>query len=267
MVLEQIIKLDWISQKPRFAFLLGLVYSLLGIISARLIFPKNTGMMAIAFTSILLIPTLSILLQKEENEEIRKKKLSIIQLFKDHADIFIVYFFIFLGIFVSFVFTTLVLPSQLSQQILAPELDVAGLAGSAFNAQAFTSILLNNLLVLLVCLVLSLVYGAGSILFITWNAAVWGSVFGFIARQSALAYGQNPFVYFGITILPALPHIITEAASYFTAAIAGGIISKAVLREKLFSERFYHVITDALLIVLIGFILVVIAAAIEVRLL
>jgi uncharacterized membrane protein SpoIIM required for sporulation len=267
MVLEKIIRLDWISQKPRFAFLLGLVYSLVGLISARIIFSKSTGMMAIAFTSILLIPTLSALLQQEENAEIRKKKFSIKHLLKDHKDVFVVYFFIFLGVFVSFAFVSLVLPAQLAQNILEPELAVAGLAGSAFNVQAFETILTNNLLVLIVCLALSLAYGAGSILFITWNAAVWGSIFGFVARQSAVATGQNPFVYFGITILPALPHIITEAASYFTAAIGGGIISKAVSREKLFSKKFYHVLTDAFLIVLLGFVLVVIAAVVESRLL
>lgn len=267
MVLEKIIKLDWVSQKPRFAFLLGLVYSLVGIISAKIIFPKSTGMMSVAFTSILLIPTLSSLLQAEENKEIREKKFSIMALLKDNKDTFVVYLFIFLGVFASFTFVSLVLPASLAQNVLEPQLSVAGLAGSAFNVQAFETILMNNLLVLIVCLTLSLAYGAGSILFISWNAAVWGSIFGFIARQSAMATGKNPFLYFGITILPALPHIITEAASYFTAAIGGGVVSNAVSREKLFSKKFYHVLTDALLIVLLGFILVVIAAAVESRLL
>jgi len=42
-------------------------------------------------------------------------------------------------------------------------------------------------------------------------------------------------------------------------------VSKAVLREKLHSEKFYHILTDALIFLSIGIALVVIAALIEAR--
>ena len=68
MVLEQYFKVKWIERKEH-AFFLGFIYSLIGIISARLIFPSSVGIMSIAFASILMIPSLSILLKLEENVE------------------------------------------------------------------------------------------------------------------------------------------------------------------------------------------------------
>lgn len=266
MVFEQIFKASWIEKKPSSAFLLGVAYSLIGIVSARLIFGSSTGLMAVAFTSMLLIPSLNALLQYEENVEIRENKLHLWQLLKDHRDIFEIYIFLFLGVFLVYAFTAVVLPGELSLKLFPAQLKVAGITGSAFNYSAFWELVSNNIVVLLVCLILSLIYGAGSILFITWNASVWGIIFGYVARESATMQGANPFLAFLAIIIPSLPHMITEAVSYFSAAIVGGVVSKATLREKIFSKRFYHVITDALILLAIGIILVMIAAAIEARL-
>ena len=85
MVLEQVFKEKWIEKKPRHAFILGVIYSIVGIFSARLIFGSNPGLMTVAFTSILLIPSLNQLLQHEENVEIREKKFHIKQLFNDDS--------------------------------------------------------------------------------------------------------------------------------------------------------------------------------------
>ncbi|MCX6706780.1 MAG: stage II sporulation protein M [Candidatus Woesearchaeota archaeon] len=266
MVFEQIFKASWIEKRPSSAFLLGITYALIGIVSARLVFGSSTGLMSVAFTSILLIPSLNALLQDEENVEIRENKFNLLQLFKDHRDIFEIYIFMFLGIFLVYAFVASVLPNALTLNLFPAQLKVAGITGSAFNYSAFFDLVSNNIVVLLVCLVLSLIYGAGSILFITWNASVWGIIFGYIARESSSMQGQDPFIAFFLILLPSLPHMITEAVSYFSAAIVGGIVSKATLREKIFSKKFYHVLTDALILLVIGVVLVVAAAWIESRL-
>ena len=274
MVLEQMFKAQWLEKRPWHAFLLGAIYSIVGIISARLIFGSNPGMMTVAFTSILLIPSLNRLLKDEENVEIREKKFSMKLLFKDHKDIFEIYIFLFLGIFFTFALTSILLPQQSVQHLFGPQLQVIGITGEAttsifgyaVNNSALISIIMNNLLVLIVCLILSLVYGAGSILFITWNATVWGVVFGFMMKDAALAQSQNPFLYFAISFLPFFPHMITEAISYFSAAIVGGVVSKAVLREKVGSTKFHHIMTDAYILLAIGLGIVIIAGIIEVQL-
>ena len=46
-------------------------------------------------------------------------------------------------------------------------------------------------------------------------------------------------------------------------AISGGIVSKAVILEKLFSDRFTKVIQDALVIFFVAIVLLVVAAYVE----
>ncbi len=266
MVLEQIFKAKWLERRPRYAFFMAFIYSIIGIISAKLIFGANPSLMAIAFASILLIPSLNILLADEESIEIRENKFSIRMLFKDHKDVFEVYFFLFLGTFLAFAVVTLFMPEQSIEYLFSRQLAVGGFVGHAFSATFFKSLVLNNIKILVVCLVLSFFYGAGAILFITWNASVWGVIFAYVAKTSASISSINPVLAFLITIAPTLPHLITEAAGYFTAAIVGGTVSKAVMREKIGSKAFHHVVTDALIFLGLGVGLILLAALFEARL-
>ena len=43
MVLEQAFRARWLERRQISAFFLGIVYSIIGILSAKLIFPTNTG--------------------------------------------------------------------------------------------------------------------------------------------------------------------------------------------------------------------------------
>jgi len=264
MVLEQLYSSSWIEKKSRYAFLMGLSYAIIGIASAMFLFPKDPGLAAIAFTSLLILPSLNKLLAIEENQAARKRKFNLIGLFKDHNDIFKVYLFLFLGILISFSFFSIVWPAIATSKIFAQQIGVLGFTGQAYSSGSlFGSLLSNNLKVLVFCLLASFVYGSGSIFIITWNASVWGTIFGVIARESALATGHNPFIYFALTLLAVFPHMILEASSYFVAAISGGIVSKATVREKFFSKRFSQIIEDGLIMFMIAIIVLVIAVFIE----
>jgi uncharacterized membrane protein SpoIIM required for sporulation len=263
MVLEQILNLKTIEKRGINVFILGVIYAFMGIICARLIFPQYMGLMSVAFTSILLIPSLSFMLQAEENVEIREKKFSLSLLFKDHKDIFKIYILLFLGIFFAYSMTALLWSSPAIQQHFDAQAETAGLSGNAFGSISFSRILANNLLVLVICFLLSIIYGSGAVLFLTWNASVWGVVVGFFARQAATATSQNLFVAFVIAIVPLLPHMISEALSYISAAVVGGVVSKAVIREQLFSRKFHHIITDAIMLLVIAVTLVIVGALVE----
>ena len=261
MVLEQLFKVKFMERKSN-AFFIGALYSFLGILSAGLIFPQNIGLMSVAFTSLLLSPSLSRLLMMEENVEIREKKLSIISLFKDHKDIFIVYLFLFLGMFVAFSTTALIISKSVLISLFQPQFDVANISGNAFMGGKLIQIVLNNLLIFVVAFLLSIIYGAGSVLFLTWNASVWGILFGYFVQIKT--YGSTSISGYATKILPFLPHMITEALAYISAAIVGGVVSKAVLREKFLSKKFKHIMTDALIFLFIGILLVLISGIIEV---
>ena len=118
-------------------------------------------------------------------------------LFKDHKDIFEIYLLMFLGIFVAFAFSSFFFSTSAIQSLFKPQLAVANLAGAAtlFNKELI-SIIFNNLIVLVACFILSLVYGAGSILFLTWNASAWGVVIGYSAKLAVIQTDFNPFLFY-----------------------------------------------------------------------
>lgn len=264
MVIEQIYSSRWISRKARYAFLMGISYSIIGIASALFLFPQNPGFPSIAFTSLLLLPSLNRLLLQEENQAAKKKKSNILGIFRDHSDIFRVYLFLFLGILMSYSLFSAAWPSISTGSIFQEQVNaVRWAAGMVYNNSAFYSLFLNSLKVLVFCMLASFVYGSGAIFIITWNASVWGTIFGMIAREGAIASGSSPAAYLALTFLTVLPHMILKASSYFMAAISGGIVSKAVLRERSFSRQFKQIIQDGLIVFIIAILVLALAAYLE----
>lgn len=259
-MLENILKPDWLERKPRFGFIIGFVYSIIGIIAAYIIFPKSHGIASIAFLSLLLIPSLNRILSIEELQDASSRRFSIKRIFNDHSDVLEVYFMLFLGIFLAYALFSIKFPGLLVNGLFDSQLRIIGITGKAadFNLD-FTSILINNFKVLLIFLILSLVFGAGSILFLAWNASVWGVVFGYIATLS-----NNAFHTLSVTFVKVMPHMFAEAGSYFFAIVAGGIMSQAVLREKIGSEKFNYVFKDGAVFLLVGIMLLLLGAALEV---
>src|SRR3989338_4354913 len=264
MVLEQLYSAEWIEQRSRYAFIMGFAYSIIGMASALFLFPEDPALVAVAFTSLLIVPSLNKLFSIEENKEAREQTFNLIGLFKDHIDLFNVYFFLFMGILVTFALFAVILPSVATSRLFEQQLAIVGLAGKAYASyDTFLSILSNNFRVLVFCFLASFIYGAGSIFIITWNASVWGAVFGAVAKHSADVSG-NPVIYLFVTLGAVFPHMFTEASSYFLAAISGGVISKATLREKFGSPEFTRILQDALILFGLSLVVLVIAAYIEV---
>ncbi|MBD3248662.1 hypothetical protein GF336_01315 [Candidatus Woesearchaeota archaeon] len=265
MVLEKLYSARWIEKKARYSFLMGLSYSILGIFSAMLLFPDNPGMAAIAFTALIILPSLNKLINIEASQAAKEKSFELTDILKNHKDIFKVYAFLFLGIMLAFSFFSVVWPSIATSKVFAQQINILGVAGKATQLNGwFAGIFSNNLKVLVFCLLASFVYGSGAIFIITWNASVWGVIFGAIAREGAIVSGQNPFIYFGLTLLAVFPHLITEAGGYFLAAISGGIVSKAMLVEKFGSKRFNRILEDALFMFFVALIVLAVAAFTEV---
>jgi uncharacterized membrane protein SpoIIM required for sporulation len=263
-MLEQLFDLKSIKGNWINITLLGIVYTFIGTYSALLLFPNYVSIMSLSFTALLLIPSVGYLLQKEDNIIRKDSHLSFISIFRQHKDIVRLYILLFFGVFLAFLLIGFFGSNEYVSQYFSAQMKVAGISGQAVGTGAdFFSIIANNLLVFAICFVLSLAYGAGSIIFIVWNASVWGIVFGYFLRQSAAEAG-NIFLYLGKIFLPFLPHMLTEAASYIIAAMMGGVIAKAVIRETHFSKNFYHVLKEGIVFASFGFLLVVFAAVLEV---
>ena len=267
MVLEHIFPEDWLEHKGRYAFILGLVYSIIGILLASILFPGDPALAAVAFTSLLLLPELYKIFSIEERQESMEQKVSLPTLWRDDIEVVRIYIFMFIGILLVYSVGTMLLPAMQTNTLFREQLEIRfgqGFAGNAIIANGlFFDLLSNNFLVLIACFVIALLTGDGAIFLITWNASVWGSIFGVTAKLAASFAGKNPFFIFGTIMLVVFPHMMLEAISYFLAAIAGSVISKDVILEQFASDKFFEVFGFNLYLLLFGLIFLVLGALVE----
>ncbi|MBI3052092.1 stage II sporulation protein M [Candidatus Woesearchaeota archaeon] len=263
-MLEQLYDPSWLERRASAGFVLGLSYSVIGIATAVALFPKSPGLASVAFTSLLLVPTLNRMLSIEEKQAADTKG-SLLSPFRNHSDIISVYLFIFLGILLAYSMLSLVIPNIAATDFFGQQLSVAGLTGKAYATQGLlANILVNNLIILALCTIIALVYGSGAIFLLAWIASVWGSIFALIAKNSAAAAGTSPLAYFALTIILVFPHMILEAGGYFLGVITGGIMSKAALKETSRKKRLRKVAVDAAIMMALALCLLIVAALIEV---
>ena len=270
MVLEHIFPEDWLEQKARYAFLLGIGYSFVGILIASLLFPQDPALVAVAFTSLLLLPELYKIFSMEERKERMEKKITLKGLLRDDWDIIKIYLYLFIGILLVYAFATMLMPSFETNTLFREQLEIRlgqGFAGNAvmgtFSSDLFWSLLNNNFFVMLACFVMALLTGDGAIFLITWNASVWGTIFGYTAKAASNFSGESVFTLFGKIMLVVTPHMMIEATCYVLAAIAGAVISKDVILEEFASDRFMEVFGFNVYLLLFAVLFLVLGAGVE----
>ncbi|HLD80223.1 MAG TPA: stage II sporulation protein M [Candidatus Nanoarchaeia archaeon] len=270
MVLEHIFPEDWLEQKGIYAFLLGLGYSIVGIVIASILFPGDPALVAVALTSMLLLPELYKIFSIEERQESIEQKVSLRALWRDDIEVVRIYVFLFLGILLVYSVGTILLPEFQANNLFREQLEIRfgqGFSGSAtggiFSGALFYDLLSNNFLVLMACFIMALLTGDGAIFLITWNASVWGTIFGLTAKGAATFAGTHPIYFFALIMLIVFPHMIIEGLSYFLAAISGSVISKDVLLEQFASERFFEVFGFNLYLLLFALFFLLLGAIVE----
>jgi uncharacterized membrane protein SpoIIM required for sporulation len=264
MVLEHVVPEAWLEKRSWTAFLLGGFYSVIGIVLARFLFAADPALPAVAFTSLFILPELYALFAIEEREQERDPRSGFRAFWQDNGDFFRVMLFLFLGILLVYSVAAMLLPAfsvnTLFREQLAmrsPGFGVAGLAtenlaGNAAGQGLFVRLLTNNALVMLAVFVVALLAGDGAIFLLTWNASVWGTIFGVTARNAAVFTNGDPLVYFAQILVTVLPHVLLEASAYILVAMAGGLLSRAILKDGLGSRRFLAVARDNATVLALG---------------
>ena len=118
------------------------------------------------------------------------------------------------------------------------------------------NIFTNNIYVLIFTLVFSLIFGAGAIFILVWNASVIAAAIG-IFSQSSLA--NLP-----LGLARYMIHGIPEISAYFAGALGGGIISIAIIKHDVRSEKFWIILQDSLNLVILAVVILFLAALMEV---
>jgi len=130
--------------------------------------------------------------------------------------------------------------------------------GAVTGSAAVLSIFANNIYVLIFTILFSLAFGAGAIFILVWNASVIAAAIGIFAKGELTGLGLG--------LLRYMIHGIPEISAYFVGALAGGIVSVAVIRKDLHGEGTWKILQDSLLMIIIAIVILVVAALMEVYL-
>ncbi|MBN1645650.1 stage II sporulation protein M [Candidatus Woesearchaeota archaeon] len=277
MVVESLITPWKMENKPTRMAFFGFLYASVAIFLGLWVFKAYSSLIMVFLATMASIPLIYNTIKIEEEKG--KEGLGERHLLKEHSRAVNAFMFLFVGMVLAFTLWYIVLPSHTVTTLFNSQTetinDINGRAiGFTINEKfsSFSNIFLNNVRVLMFCVIFSFLYGSGAIFILTWNASVIGTAIGDFIRQkfSALAgaFGFSNLAEYlavvGLGLTKYIIHGIPEILAYFTAGLGGGIISVAVIKHDMKTKKFEHILLDAADLVLISLFILVIAAFLEV---
>lgn len=276
MVLESIVVPSSWEKHPKRMLLIGFLYVVVGLILGYYVFGSDASLSAIFLTTIPLVVIMYKAIDFEEHKHFVNDK----QYFLVRGHITILSFFLnlFLGMVFAYAFLYNVLPEEISDSIFKYQMNILDSVSEAkyqgatiAQTRDLSRIISNNIRVLIFCIFFSFLYGAGAIYILTLNASVIGVAIGSLMKDGLLImekFGSNNHLHNIIVVVPLgltyLVHGIPEILSYFMGALAGGIISVAVVCHHNQCDKFQQIIYDSLDLIFFSFVLLIFSAVIEV---
>jgi uncharacterized membrane protein SpoIIM required for sporulation len=278
-MLEMLINPRKAERHPWELFFVGAFYASLSILLVNWIFSqdavlsKYSGILVVTFTVMFSIPFIYYTVKLEERKITSEKGM--FSLIKEHRRAIYSFMWLFLGFVLAFSVWYVVLSSSQSFRaqietyclINRPStfnecVSQYGIKSSSATTAFATSnerlfaIFSNNVYVLIFTLMFSLIFGAGVIFILAWNASVIAAAIGIFMKSdiSNLPLGMARYMIHGLP----------EIGSYFIVALAGGLISSAVIKHELGTEKFWEVLQDSLNLVILAVLVLFVAALMEV---
>jgi uncharacterized membrane protein SpoIIM required for sporulation len=275
MVLESLLNPLRAERQPWVLILLGFLYSSLGMFLSLWIFEEQASIVMVFLTVMAALPLMYQTLRLEEEKDIMETKER--TLLKEHAKAITFFLTLFLGFVVGFSAWYVILPNALSQQLFMTQTHTISnlnqaVTGAVAQIGLMNKIFLNNVKVMIFCILFSFIYGSGAIFILSWNASVIGAAIGNFIRghlsQAADAAGLTKAAEYlhgsALSILRYAIHGVPEIAAYFIAGLAGGIMSVAIIRHDFGTTNFEKVLLDASDLILIAIFVLFVAALLEV---
>ncbi|MBI4154423.1 stage II sporulation protein M [Candidatus Woesearchaeota archaeon] len=264
MVLESMINPKNAEDKPLHVLVISIIYTFIAVAFAYLLFPAETPLLSVALITIIFVPFFQKMFYSEEKDERIAAMTGKGSLFSRHIKPIYVFSAFFLGVVIAmsaiFVFSPIDLFSLQADTVRSLG------SGGAVEDGDFYKFVTNNTQVLVLMFVLSVLFGAGAVFLLAWNASVIAVYSGIFVRSmvqqgldTTAAYALGLPIGLGAIALHGIP----EIAAYFVAGIAGGILSVGMVKEKIPGKRFNLVFKDSIKLLVLAEILILLAAWIE----
>ncbi len=279
-MLESIINPKEAEKGPWKMFFIGLIYASLSLLLVEAFFSKDvvlsnySGMIVVLFCVMFSLPFMYYSIKREEKDD--ETAEGMLSVWTIHKDAILGFMWLFLGFIIAFSFWNVAIGNselfnaQLSTYCaindggnidncvarysqegtqIEPTGAVAGM-GRLF------SILENNIYVMIFTLILSLIFGAGAIFVLAWNASVIAAAIGIFTKYQI---SEIP-----IGIARYMIHGLPEITAYFITALAGGIFGVGVIRNGVRGKKFLHVLENSVILLFVAIVILILAAVIEV---
>ncbi len=281
-MLESLINPKRAEKGPWKMIFIGIIYASLSLLLTKLFFSgdpvliKYSGLIVVAFCTMFSLPFMYYIIRQEERED-EYIGGGIKRIWSVHKDVILSLVWLFLGFVIAFSFWLLVLhdsnllnaqiqtycsinsPGQITACVNQYSTGTfVGPTGAATSGSQFASILTNNLYVLVFTLLFSLIFGAGAIFVLAWNATVIASAVGVFTKFQIADIPMG--------LLRYMIHGLPEITAYFLAALAGGILGTGLIRNGINNKRFLHVIENTIILLCAAIAILIIAALMEVYL-
>ena len=277
-MLEDIIHPKRTQKGPWKMFFIGLIYASLSLILVHWFFSqdpdlsKASGMMVVIFLIMFSLPYMYFIIKKEEKEDETVEGFK--GVWNAHKDALYAFMWLFLGFVIAFSFWYIVLqdgnllnfqlqtycrinnPGDINACVEQYVMGSDKVSGAVLKETRLLSIIENNVYVMIFTLIFSLIFGAGAIFILIWNASVIAAAIGVFTKYSIQ---EIP-----LGIARYMIHGLPEIGAYFVAALAGGIFGVGILRHGIKDERFYKVLQHSIMLLFIAIILILIGGIIEV---
>ncbi|MCX6778566.1 MAG: stage II sporulation protein M [Candidatus Micrarchaeota archaeon] len=281
MVLEHLFPSHRIEKHPWLIAWLAFVFVAIAVSITYYIYPTESGLFTITLVVMPAIPFLlhEVIMGERKQEDLCGHARSIT---KCYGKLIKFYAYFFVGTALGFAFCSSLLPPSVSDSMfsiqkneITPFLPMLTFMvtdpSGGVPAGSFLGIFSHNFEVLFLMLAFSFVYSIGSIFLLVWNASLVGVFVENCIRNCVpqfAGYGALAFpmaFVFGMAkgFLMLLPHGIFEVSAFFTASVAGGVLSIAVERRMIGKIDMRDVFIDAGKLIAFSVLLLAIGAFIE----
>ena len=278
-MLEMLLNPKKAERHPWELFFVGLFYASVSLLLVNWVFAqdavlsKYSGILVVTFTVMFSIPFMYYTIKLEETKVSETR--GSFALLKEHRKAIYAFMWLFLGFVIALSFWYIMLSSTQSfkaqietyclinrpanfdscvKQYSVKDSSIA--TGFLTNKERLFLIFTNNMYVLVFTLGFSLVFGAGVIFVLALNASVIAAAIG-IFSDSKLS--EMP-----LALARYLIHGIPEIGSYFMVALAGGMVSIAVIKHETGTQKFWEILHDSLNLIILAVVVLFVAAVLEV---
>jgi len=279
-MLESLINPQKKERGPIKMLFIGILYASLSLLLTKWFFGADpvlseySGFIVIAFCIMFTLPFMYFLIKQEEEED--ETAEGIYNVWKSHGDALYAFMWLFLGMIIAFSFWNIVLedsklfnaqletycqinsPGNLEGCIERYSFDNPSITGGAMTNKELRllSIVENNVYVMIFTLLFSLIFGAGVIFVLAWNASVISTAISVFAKSDLTQIPAG--------VLRYMIHGFPEIAAYFITALAGGIFGVGIIRNGVKDHRFLNVLENTFFLLFTAILILLIAGIIEV---